>query len=288
MDRRYFLAAAAGALSTAMVNPARGQSVNLTGAGATFPAPLYYRWAQDYRAATGAQVNYQSIGSGAGINQIRARTVHFGATDAPLTDPGDMLQFPTVYGRVVLAFNLPGIREINLTMDLVAKMYRGEITRWNDPAIAALNPGVRLPSIHVSPIYRADGSGTTFVWTSAMRDAGVWRDVGTSIAWPRGQGARGNEGVMNTVSRSPGAIGYVEYAFIRINNGTMASLDRQVRAPTFILVHKTGVDRAINESLYKFFEWCFLNGTDAARRLHYEPLEESEYVQSLRELRSLF
>jgi phosphate transport system substrate-binding protein len=261
--------------------------VPLTGAGATFPAPLYQRWAQDYKTQTGINVNYQSIGSGGGINQIRARTVHFGATDAPLADPGEMLQFPTVEGQVVLAFNVPGVRQLKLTIDLVSKIYRGEVTRWNHSSIVALNPGARLPNLPISVFYRADGSGTTFVWTSALRNAGVWDSVGTSISWPTGMGARGNEGVTNSVHRVPGAVGYVEYAFARINNLAIAELDREVRAKTFILVHKTGVDRAVNDSIYKYFEWCFNHGLDTARRLHYKPLTTEEYASILGELKSL-
>lgn len=261
--------------------------VPLTGAGATFPAPLYQRWAQDYKNQTGGNVNYQSIGSGGGINQIRARTVHFGATDAPLTDPGELFQFPTVEGQVVLAFNVPGVRQLKLTMDLVAKIYRGEVTRWNHPSIAALNPSTRLPNLPISPFYRADGSGTTFVWTSAMRDAGVWTDAGTSISWPSGMGARGNEGVTTSVQRVPGSVGYVEYAFARINNLAIVELDREVRARTFVLVHRTGVDAATKQSIYKYFEWCFNNGLDTARRLHYKPLTTEEYASILGELKSL-
>lgn len=263
------------------------QSVNLTGAGATFPAPLYQRWAQDYRNQTGNLVNYQSIGSGGGINQIRARTVHFGATDAPLTDPGELFQFPTVEGQVVLAFNVPGVRQLKLTMAVVAQIYKGEVTRWNHQSIAALNPSVRLPNLLISPFYRADGSGTTFVWTTAMKEAGVWDAAGTSIAWPSGMGARGNEGVTTSVQRVPGSVGYVEYAFARINNLAIVELDREVRARTFILVHRNGVDGAVKDSIYKYFEWCFNNGLDTARRLHYKPLSAEEYATILGDLKAL-
>lgn len=263
------------------------QLAPLTGAGATFPSPLYQRWAQDYRTQTGNQVNYQSIGSGAGINQIRARTVNFGATDAPLVDTGNMFQFPTVEGQVVLAFNIPGVRQIKLTMSIVAKIYRGEITRWNHPIIVSNNPGLRIPNLPISVFYRADGSGTTFVWTNALKEAGVWDSAGTSISWPTGSGARGNEGVTNSIQRVPGAVGYIEYAFAKINNLTVAELDREVKARTFVLVHRTGVDPATQESLYKFFEWCFNQGLEVVSRLYYKPLPASEYISILKELRSI-
>lgn len=287
MNRRNFITTSLAIPCVLFSNSSLAQQVSITGAGATFPAPLYQRWAQDFRQVSGIQVNYQSIGSGAGINQIRARTVDFGATDAPLTDPGDMFQFPMVEGEVVAAFNLPGIRNINLTLEIVSRIYQGEITRWNHADIVALNPGVRLPNMVISPIYRADGSGTTFVWTSAMKSSGFWQDVGVSVAWKVGQGARGNEGVSNMVSRSPGAIGYIEIAFAKINNISMAKLEREVRARTFILVHKNNVSKPIRGALNNYFEWCYTKGGEAARRLYYTPLPDVEYQHILQELKKL-
>lgn len=266
---------------------AMAQTTQVTGAGATFPAPLYHRWAQDAERKIGVKVNYQSIGSGAGINQIRSRTVTFGATDAPLTDPGDLYQFPTVEGEVVAIFNIPGIRSINLTMTIINKIYKGEVTRWNDSSIASINPGVRFPSLVIAPVYRADGSGTTHIWTNAMKRAGNWDDAGTSIRWPTGLGARGNEGVTNTVSRIPGSIGYAEIAFAKINNVPYATLESSVIGRTYILLPKQPRDRAAHNKAVEFFEYAFTDGLEVASRLFYKPLPSSEYATIISELKSL-
>lgn len=283
LDRRSILFSAILFLPTV----SRAQQVQVTGAGATFPAPLYHRWAADAESAIGTRVNYQSIGSGGGINQVRARTVTFGATDAPLSDPGDLFQFPTVEGEVVAAFNLPGIASLNLTMELVNSIYAGRITRWNDLAIQALNPTVRLPNVPLSPVYRADGSGTTFIWTTAMRAAGNWDSVGTSIAWPTGQGARGNEGVTNIVRRSPGSIGYIEKTYAVVNRVPYATLDVQVRGKTYILLPREPRDRAAHSKAVEFFDYCLTRGLETARRMHYEPLSDAEYGAILQELKSI-
>lgn len=266
---------------------AAAQAVQVTGAGATFPAPLYHRWAQDATARIGTRVNYQSIGSGGGVNQIRSRTVTFGATDAPLDDPGDLFQFPTVEGEVVAIFNVPGIRSINLTMSVINRMYRGEITRWNDAAITALNPNVRLPSVPVSVTYRADGSGTTYIWTNAMKRAGNWEDASTSIRWPVGVGARGNEGVTNMVTRIPGSIGYAEIAFAKINNVPYATLDVEVIGKTYILLPRQPRDRAAHDKAVEFFEYSFTNGLETATRLFYKPLPSTQYASIIAELKSI-
>lgn len=263
------------------------QGVQVVGAGASFPAPLYQRWATDASAVIGTRINYQSIGSGAGINQIRARTVTFGATDAPLEDPGDLYQFPTVQGEVVAAVNVPGVRTLNLTMEVVNKIYKGEIRRWAEPAIASLNPGVRLPNVPITPVYRADGSGTTFIWTRAMSAAGGWSDSGTSINWPTGQGARGNEGVASIVSRTIGAIGYIELVFAKVNNIVYAKLDVEVKGRTFILMSREPRDRAAHAKAVEFFEYCFTRGQDVARRMFYEPLTDDEYAGIIAELRKI-
>lgn len=282
ITRRSLILAAAS-----MPFAASAQTIQVTGAGATFPAPLYHRWAQDAERKIGVKVNYQSIGSGAGINQIRSRTVTFGATDAPLTDPGDLYQFPTIEGEVVAIFNIPGIRSINLTMEVVNRIYKGELTRWNAPAIVALNPGVRIPAMPIAPVYRGDGSGTTFIWTNAMKRAGNWDDAGTSIRWPVGMGARGNEGVTNMVARTPGAIGYAEVAFARINNLPYATLDSSVVGRTYILLPKQPRDRAAHNKAVEFFEYAFTEGLAVASNMYYKPLPSSEYASIISELKSL-
>lgn len=271
----------------AIPNLSQAQGVQVVGAGASFPAPLYQRWATDATPIIGTRINYQSIGSGAGVNQIRARTVTFGATDAPLEDPGDLYQFPTVQGEVVAAVNIPGVRAINLTMDLINKIYKGEIKRWGEPAIVALNQGVRLPNLPITPVYRADGSGTTFIWTRAMVAAGGWSDSGTSINWPVGQGARGNEGVASIVSRTLGAIGYIELVFAKVNNISYAKLDVDVKGRTFILMPREPRDRATHDKAVEFFEYCFTRGQDVARRMFYEPLADNEYASIIADLKKI-
>jgi phosphate transport system substrate-binding protein len=209
------------------VRPAFAQQATITGAGASFPRPVYDRWGQAAREAINVQLNYQSIGSGGGINQITNRTVDFGATDAPLSTEQlterNLMQFPTVMGSVVLIVNLPGVADnaLRLTSDLVVDLYLGRITRWNDPRIAEANRDVRVPNLPVSAIFRADASGTTFVFTTYLsRVSEAWRagpGAATSVQWPVGQGARGNEGVSSSVRNTPGAIGYTENAFATVN-----------------------------------------------------------------------
>ncbi len=206
----------------------------ITGAGATFPAPVYAKWGEAAKAATGLELNYQAIGSGGGINQITNRTVDFGASDAPVAqdkmDQATLLQFPSVMGAVVVIVNIPGVASNTLRLDgpLLADIYHGKVVKWNDARIAALNPGVTLPNRAIAPVYRADGSGTTFVYASYLSavDANWKSRVGaaTSVKWPAGQGAKGNDGVAATVQNTPGAIGYVEYAYAKQNNLPTAQL----------------------------------------------------------------
>lgn len=228
MNRRSLLALSASALAVpAIIRPAFAQQVSITGAGATFPRPLYDRWSQAARQATNVVLNYQSIGSGGGINQITARTVDFGASDAPLSNDQlnerNLLQFPTVLGSVVLSVNLPGVgdNELRLTPELISEIFFGRLRRWNDPRVVELNPNLRIPNIPVSVGYRADGSGTTWVWTTYLsRISEEWRTgpgFGTSVRWPFGNGARGNEGVSNIIRTTPGAIGYIENAYAVVN-----------------------------------------------------------------------
>ncbi|MFZ4409314.1 MAG: phosphate ABC transporter substrate-binding protein PstS [Paracraurococcus sp.] len=228
MNRRSLLIASGlTAAAPLLGRPAFAQQAQITGAGASFPRPVYERWGQAAREAIGIQLNYQSIGSGGGVNQITNRTVDFGASDAPLkaADLAErkLLQFPTVMGSVVLIVNLPGVADntLRLTPEIVVDLFLGKITRWNDPKLAELNAGLKLPNIPVAPTYRADASGTTFVFTSYLaRVSETWKSgpgAATSVQWPGGQGARGNEGVANTVRNTPGAIGYTENAYATVN-----------------------------------------------------------------------
>lgn len=200
---------------------------DVTGAGATFPAPVYAKWADAYNKATGARINYQSVGSGAGIRQIKAKTVDFGASDAPLTDEElakeGLVQFPTVIGGVVPVVNIKGIApgQIKMTGQLLGDIYLGKITKWNDPAIAALNAGVPLPDAAIAVVRRADGSGTSFLFTNYLSKVNAeWKakvGEGTAVNWPTGAGGKGNEGVSAFVQRLPNSIGYVEYAYAKQN-----------------------------------------------------------------------
>ena len=207
---------------------------DMTGAGATFPAPIYAKWADAYNKSTGARLNYQSVGSGAGIQQIRAKTVDFGASDMPLSDEAlakdGLVQFPTVIGGVVPVVNIKGIvpGQIKLTGALLGDIYLGKITQWNDPALTALNPGVPLPAEAISVVRRADGSGTTFIFTNYLSKVNAdWKakaGEGTAINWPTGAGGKGNEGVSAFVQRLPNSIGYVEYAYAKQNKMTYTLL----------------------------------------------------------------
>jgi phosphate transport system substrate-binding protein len=211
----------------------------VTGAGATFPYPLYSKWFYEYsNAHPGVNFNYQSIGSGGGIRQLTEGTVDFGASDAPMNDDelaaakGKVLHFPTVIGAVAVTYNLPGVgTSLKLSPDVLADVFLGKITKWNDPRIAGLNPGVSLPSEDILVVHRSDGSGTTFIFTdylSAVSDA--WRSgpaKGKEVAWPVGLGGKGNEGVAGQVKQTPGSIGYVELAYANQNDLAVAELRNQ-------------------------------------------------------------
>jgi phosphate transport system substrate-binding protein len=213
------------------------QAADITGAGATFPYPLYAKWADAYKKQTGIGLNYQSIGSGGGIKQIKARTVDFGASDMPLK-PEDLkesglTQFPTVMGGVVPVFNLESIAagSLKFTPKVLAEIFMNNIKKWNDPAIASLNPGVALPDADISVVHRSDGSGTTFIFTNYLSKVSpAWKSkVGenTSVQWPSGVGGKGNEGVAQYVQRIKGSIGYVEYAYALQNKMTYALLQNR-------------------------------------------------------------
>jgi phosphate transport system substrate-binding protein len=206
----------------------------ISGAGASFPAPLYYDWAHSYNQATGIQVNYQSIGSGGGIKQIAARTVDFGATDAPLEvkdqEKMKVYQFPAVIGAIAVAYNLPELKgkELKLSNEVIEGIFMGEITTWNDPKIAKDNKGVKLPSKPINLVHRSDGSGTTWNFTYWLdKISAKWHEkigLGKTVEWPVGMGGKGNEGVANMMKQTPGSIGYLETAFVKQNNLEMATL----------------------------------------------------------------
>jgi phosphate transport system substrate-binding protein len=209
---------------------------DLTGAGATFPYPLYSKWFDVYAGKTGVKINYQSIGSGGGIRQLSEQTVDFGASDAPMSDAelakakgGAVLHVPTALGAVVVIYNIPGIPAgLRLTGDVVAAIFQGQITKWNDARIAVLNPGVKLPSTVILVVHRSDGSGTTYVFSDYLSSVSpAWAanpGKGKELQWPVGLGAKGNEGVSGQVKQTPGAIGYAELAYVNQNELTGATI----------------------------------------------------------------
>jgi len=204
------------------------EAADIAGAGSTFAAPIYTKWADAYQKSGGGKVNYQGIGSSGGIKQIQAKTVDFAGSDAPLKDDqlakDGLFQFPTVVGGVVPAINVPGIKagEITLSGSVLGDIYLGKIKKWNDPAIVALNPKVKLPDLDIAVVRRADGSGTSFIWTDYLSKVNPeWKSKvgeGTTVAWPTGTGGKGNDGVAAFVQRLPGAIGYVEWAYAKQNH----------------------------------------------------------------------
>jgi phosphate transport system substrate-binding protein len=218
-----------------------GGAVDLTGAGATFPYPIYSRWFSDYSNETGVRINYGSLGSGAGIRQVSEQTVDFGATDSPMTDAelaevkgGPLLHIPTVIGAVVLTYNLPSVSQpLKLTGDVVAGIFLGTITKWNDAQIAALNPGVTLPADDILVVHRTDGSGTTYIFTDYLSSASqAWANGpgrGKQVNWPVGLGGKGNEGVAGQVKQTPNSIGYTELAYAKQN-----------RLPTALIGNRAG------------------------------------------------
>lgn len=297
--------------------------IALNGAGATFPYPIYSQWAHAYSREKGIQINYQSIGSGGGVAQIKAKTVDFGASDAPL--PGDeldsegLVQFPMVIGGVVPVVHLEGVApgSLKLTPALLADIYLGAIARWNDPRLQELNPGVALPDKEITVVRRSDGSGTTWIFTTYLSEvSAAWKEkvgAGKAVEWPAGVGGKGNEGVANYVERIDGAIGYVEYAYAIQNRMNVAQLQNRdgnfvepgivsfqaaaanadwqsvpgfgvvlvnqpgpqswpISGATFILMHRDQADPAKASAILDFFRWCYENGAESAKALHYVPL----------------
>ncbi len=317
---KSIIAAAAmiGAVSVAF-------AADISGAGATFPFPIYAKWADAYKKDTGNGLNYQSIGSGAGIKQIRAKTVTFGATDAPLEakelDKDGLAQWPMVMGGIVMVVNIPGVKPGELVLDgpTVAQIYMGKITKWNDPAIAKLNPNVKLPDLAIANIHRADGSGTTFNFTYYLSAVSPeWESsIGkaTTVEWPSGIGAKGNDGVANNVATTPGAIGYVEFAYAEQNKLTFTSMINKagktvaptmdafqaaaanadwsvpgfyqilanqpgdeswpMTAATFILMYKKPVNVAASNDALQFFKWAYEKGGKMAQELDYIPMPDN-------------
>ncbi|MCA8276083.1 phosphate ABC transporter substrate-binding protein PstS [Burkholderia sp. AU30280] len=209
-------------------------AADITGAGSTFAAPIYAKWADAYKKSGGGKVNYQGIGSSGGLKQINAKTVDFAGSDAPLKDDelakDGLFQFPTVVGGVVPVVNVPGVKsgELTLSGPVLGDIYLGKIKKWNDPAIAALNPKVKLPDADIAVVRRADGSGTSFIWTNYLSKVnGEWKSKvgeGTTVNWPTGTGGKGNDGVAAFVQRLPGAIGYVEWAYAKKNGMVYTAL----------------------------------------------------------------
>ena len=222
--------------STATPRASTASGADLTGAGATFPNPIYARWFSEYAQKTGVKINYQPIGSGGGIEQLSQQTVDFGASDAPMTDAemagakgGPILHVPTVVGVVALAYNLPGLaKPLRLTGSLVTGIFLGQVTKWNDTRLAAVNPGVTLPSTDILVVHRAEASGTTYVFSDYLSSvSAAWKaspGKGKELQWPVGLGAKGNDGVTAQIEQTPGAIGYVELAYVTQNHLTAALL----------------------------------------------------------------
>ena len=300
-------------------------AADISGAGATFPFPIYAKWADAYKKDTGNGLNYQSIGSGAGIKQIRAKTVTFGATDAPLKpadlDKDGLAQWPMVMGGIVAVVNLEGVKPGDFHIDgpTLADIYLGKITKWNDPKIKALNPSLTLPDLAIVPIHRADGSGTTFNFTYYLSEVSPeWKDkvgVATSVDWPGGIGAKGNDGVANNVATTKGAIGFVEYAYAKENKLTHASMVNKagkvveptletfqaaaanadwsvpgfyqilanqpgdnswpMTAATFILMYKNPSNVAASNDALEFFKWSYEKGAKMATDLDYIPMPDN-------------
>jgi phosphate transport system substrate-binding protein len=243
MIQKTLLPRAAAVIAAAAFS-AGALAADITGAGATFPYPIYAKWADAYKKATGNGMNYQSIGSGGGIKQIRAKTVHFGASDKPLPASDlakdGLMQFPAIMGGVVPVYNIKGVGpgQITLSGAVLADIYLGKIKKWSDPAIAKLSPGAKLPDKAISVVHRSDGSGTTFLFTNYLSKASpAWKaevGEGTAVKWPTGVGGKGNEGVANYVGRIAGSIGYVEYAYAKQNKlayAKMVNHDGGVVAP---------------------------------------------------------
>jgi phosphate transport system substrate-binding protein len=283
----------------AMLVATTTMAAEISGAGATFPYPIYAKWADAYKKETGNTLNYQSIGSGAGIKQILAKTVTFGASDMPLSkeelDKNGLIQFPTVIGGNVVVVNLDGVGPGELELDgaTIADIYAGKITKWNDAKITSQNPKVKLPDAPITVVRRSDGSGTTYVFTKFLSEASAdWAKnigSGTAIEWPVGVGAKGNDGVAGNVKMTKNSIGYVEYAYAKQNGlahtaikgvlpgkSTFQSGTWPITAPTYIIMYKQPADAAASKAALEFFTWAYAKGDQMADDLDYVPLSAAE------------
>jgi len=331
--QRSITVATLGLITVIMAGQALGQ-LQITGAGATFPYPLYSKWFHEYRKVDPAvQFNYQSIGSGGGQRQILARTVDFGASDAPMSDEllaeakDKILHIPTVGGAVAIAYNLPGKPQLNLDPETLADIFLGKITKWDHQRIKQLNPDVTLPSMDLVVVHRSDGSGTTFIFTDYLSVVSKeWAEKvgrGTSVKWPTGLGAKGNEGVTGQIKNIPGAIGYIELAYAKQNNLPVARLKNSakkfvapsadtvtaalatinvpddfrfsvVNAPgedaypiagaTWILVYQKQTDPRKGRKLVEFLRWGLTDGQKFATELDYAPLPENLRTRVLKSI----
>ena len=292
------------ALLLSLVIPATAAvAADISGAGATFPFPIYSKWADTYKKETGNSLNYQSIGSGAGIKQILAKTVTFGASDMPLEqkelDKNGLIQFPTVIGGNVVVVNIDGVAAGELELDgaTVADIYLGKITKWNDARIVKQNPKVKLPDTSITVVRRSDGSGTTYVFTKYLSEVSKdWADKigsGTAVEWPVGVGAKGNDGVAGNVKMTKNSIGYVEYAYAKQNNLAHTTINGKqpgkatfqdnswpITAPTYIIMYKKPTDPAASKEAIKFFEWAYTKGDAMADELDYVPLSTQQKDQT--------
>ena len=316
------------ALSTLCESRARAAEVELIGAGASFPAPAIEAWARQFSRESGVKLVYRSVGSGEGILRVTARSADFAMTDVPLTQAellqDDLMQFPIIAGAVVPVVNVPGVGdgELKLTGTLLGDIFLGKVTGWNDPAIKTLNPQLPLPNLPIRVVHRSDGSGTSFLFTYYLSAVSAeWQDrlgIGSRLNWPTGSGAKGSEGVSQTVHDSPGSIGYVEYAYsqehklstvqLRNKNGkfTRASaagvgaalasahwsrpgyyeilVNREgdeswpIVGVSFALIHKSQEDKATAIATLHFVDWIYMHGADVAHKLHYVPLGDSSLI----------
>jgi phosphate transport system substrate-binding protein len=311
MMKTILLATAGTALLVAGI--AAQQTMQINGAGATFPYPIYSKWFSEYnKLHPNVEINYQSIGSGGGIQQVTKQTVFFGASDGPMTNdqllaaPSKLLHFPTVLGAVVPVYNIPGINaQLRFTGPVLADIYMGKITKWNDPAIAKLNTGVNLPGADITVVHRSDGSGTTYIWVDYLSKVvpafKTKVGVATSVNWPVGVGGKGNEGVSALVTQTPGAIGYVELIYALQNKISYGSVQNMAgefvkasgqmpgdfrvsitNAPgkgvypissfTWMLLYESPKDKAQGKTIVDFMKWALTDGQKYCAALGYAPL----------------
>ncbi|MGZ3459884.1 MAG: phosphate ABC transporter substrate-binding protein PstS [Archangium sp.] len=316
--------------------PAAADDVLVNGAGATFPAPLYTKWFSEYnKLHPNLKFNYQAIGSGGGIQQVTNGTVDFGASDAPMKDEQlakvpNTLHIPTVMGAVVLTYNVPGLSELKLTPEALADIFLGKVTKWNDPALAKENPGAKLPDTDITVVHRSDGSGTSNIFTDYLSKVSPeWKSrvgAGTSVKWPTGLGAKGNDGVTGQVKQVPGALGYVELAYATQNKLPVAALKNHdghfvkptlestsaaaagieipedfrvsitdakgkdaypMAAFTYLLVQKDQKDAVKGEAIVKFIDWAIHDGQKMAAPLDYAPLPKPVVAKVEQKLKSI-